>query len=339
MADKKISELTELTSAQIVTGADVIPIVDTDAGQTKKVKVGSLPFVNTVQSVAGAYVAGTGNVRFGVNQETTGTTMFVDTANRRVGIRTDAPQDALDVNGTTRVRGNFGVGNNGQQMSFFVSGDSGHYGGPGAIYTRLGRKNVAINANTNNDFHHALVNTPSTGIDDRRSLNPVYTVGSNRYGLLVKDSSYRYVHVSGSALSGIQTNPITLLSAIDSNKANVVKEVTALISNKAAAKADGDRNKAVISTGIFMGSTISNVSGQTFSQTASIPRSVINKIFGNETVIYERDAPSVASIYQFGQDLVLSAAIDNVTGVRVDDLEFKFIIKYNTYDLNNSFVS
>lgn len=42
MADAKISELTELTGANVAATTDVLPIVDTSATETKKIKVSEL---------------------------------------------------------------------------------------------------------------------------------------------------------------------------------------------------------------------------------------------------------------------------------------------------------
>ena len=41
MADKKISQLVELTSANAAT--DILPVVDTSAGETKKISLDNLP--------------------------------------------------------------------------------------------------------------------------------------------------------------------------------------------------------------------------------------------------------------------------------------------------------
>ena len=41
MADKKISQLTELTSANAAT--DFLPVVDTSVGETKKIALANLP--------------------------------------------------------------------------------------------------------------------------------------------------------------------------------------------------------------------------------------------------------------------------------------------------------
>ena len=42
MADAKISELTELTTGQLAPTADVVAVVDTSAGQTKKITAQNL---------------------------------------------------------------------------------------------------------------------------------------------------------------------------------------------------------------------------------------------------------------------------------------------------------
>ena len=48
MADKKTSELTELTSADAAT--DLLPVVDTSADETKKIRFSNLPLSDSAKN-------------------------------------------------------------------------------------------------------------------------------------------------------------------------------------------------------------------------------------------------------------------------------------------------
>ena len=63
MADKKISQLTELTSAD--PAIDVLPIVDSDLNQTKKIKLADLPLSDAEK---GSLVPFTTDIQAGVDQ-------------------------------------------------------------------------------------------------------------------------------------------------------------------------------------------------------------------------------------------------------------------------------
>jgi hypothetical protein len=63
MADKKISQLTELTSAD--SAIDVLPLVDSDLNQTKKIKLADLPLSDAEK---GSLVPFTTDIQAGVTQ-------------------------------------------------------------------------------------------------------------------------------------------------------------------------------------------------------------------------------------------------------------------------------
>ena len=63
MADKKISQLTELTSAD--PAIDVLPIVDSDLNQTKKIKLADLPLSDAEK---GSLMPFTTDIQAGVEQ-------------------------------------------------------------------------------------------------------------------------------------------------------------------------------------------------------------------------------------------------------------------------------
>jgi len=86
MADRKISELTQITGANVDDANDEIAIVDTSASETKAITRAEL-----MSSVSSMSI--TGDLTVDTN------TLYVDSANNRVGIGTSSPAFPLDVAG------------------------------------------------------------------------------------------------------------------------------------------------------------------------------------------------------------------------------------------------
>lgn len=70
-------------------------------------------------------IRGNGEAYFGPDGAST-STLYIDTANRKVGFRTETPGSAFDVNGTFRARNELNIGATTEQ-NFFVSGSSPYY--------------------------------------------------------------------------------------------------------------------------------------------------------------------------------------------------------------------
>lgn len=333
MADKKISELTALTASALNTSADFLPIVDTSASQTKKIAVGDLPFATSVSETPGAFITGTGNIRFGTNQTSTGTTMFMDVENNRVGIRTDTPTEALDVNGTLQIGpfGNLNV----SDKDFYVSGTESTHFNKGAIYTNLGDKNI-YGTNTTNNLNQASTTTRKE-LDDPLSLAPRYSIASTTNGLLVKNHRYEYLSIRGTGLGGINSLPKVIIPSSGADKALVVKEFTVQLVNL------GSPNNAAIGAthSIEIGSTVTGLAGTTFSSVATIPKKTINDCMRTQHFLYERDAPVNASTINFGNDIVMRSDDNDMTNAskNINFIRFDMIIKYAIYDQNVSFRS
>ena len=85
MADKKISELTNITGANLQ-DTDEFVVVDTSANETKAITYGEL------KKFTGDLTVDT-------------TTLHVDSTNNRVGIGTTSPSELLDVNGDAEING------------------------------------------------------------------------------------------------------------------------------------------------------------------------------------------------------------------------------------------
>jgi hypothetical protein len=341
MADKKISELTELASSALNTGNDFLPIVDASESQTKRIAIGNLPFTDTIVTTVGSTLTGTGNIRFGRDQTSTGTTMFIDQANGRVGIRTDSPESTLTVSGGTVVQGgNFKVSDG----DFFVSGNNPTtLVGRGSIFTNLG--DISLAGTNTSGLHHGhnfdRTQVPFTG---ENSLQPLYTIGASQYGMLVKDEQYAYITLTGGSLDGISGTPQVLIPNYGASKCIVVKELTALLKVTGGLLSGSGIGAA---TGIIIGQTVSGISGKTFSSTAQIPKATLDLPRSGEAglnrarnnLLYERDAPSEAAVYNFGADLVVKSNSDTLSSSsdNLDKLLIKLIIKYKIYDMNNSF--
>ena len=118
MADKKISELTELTSADAAT--DLLPVVDTSADETKKIRFSNLPlsdsaknhvytyttdFHGTVEQTRNITAPLTYNQYYG--DDTTLTSIYIGSNVPSIGqsafIRCDALTDVTIANGITSI--------------------------------------------------------------------------------------------------------------------------------------------------------------------------------------------------------------------------------------------
>jgi hypothetical protein len=88
MADLKISQLTAITT--LTPATDVLPVVDV-TGTTKKITTNQILGAGGTATLASATI--TGNLTVDTN------TLFVDSANNRVGIGTATPTAALDILG------------------------------------------------------------------------------------------------------------------------------------------------------------------------------------------------------------------------------------------------
>ena len=90
MADKKISQLTNITGADVVDSTDELAIVDASSNETKAITREEL-----FKSVGGATF--NGNVDLTGDLTVDSTTLHVDSTNNRVGIGTTSPGRTLDV--------------------------------------------------------------------------------------------------------------------------------------------------------------------------------------------------------------------------------------------------
>ena len=126
MTDKKISELTSITGANVSDANDVLPIVDTSVATTKKITRAELFKSVSSVDINGGTIDGTviGGSTPAAISGTTGSfsgnltvdtnTLFVDAANNRVGIGTSSPFNdtgytAIDIRGSTGGQINFGT--------------------------------------------------------------------------------------------------------------------------------------------------------------------------------------------------------------------------------------
>jgi len=86
MTDKKISELTQITGADVDDANDELAIVDASASETKAITRGELMSSVSSMSITGDFTVDTD-------------TLFVDASANRVGIGTSSPGSALQVEG------------------------------------------------------------------------------------------------------------------------------------------------------------------------------------------------------------------------------------------------
>ena len=117
------------------------------------------------------------------NQET----LYIDTANRKVGFRTSSPGSAFDVNGTIRVRNQLNVGDTTEQ-NLFVDG------GAGGQYVKMG------NYGQGNYFGI------STDINQ-----PKYVAAFGSAGKVVEERRIITIKVSGNAFSNLSSTGTTLI--------------------------------------------------------------------------------------------------------------------------------
>jgi len=94
MADQKISQLNNIAGANVAADDEMV-IVDTDAGETKAIRV------DNIRAAVG--LATTDSPTFaGLTVDTN--TLYVDSANNRVGIGTTSPGYPLEVNGVIKTK-------------------------------------------------------------------------------------------------------------------------------------------------------------------------------------------------------------------------------------------
>ena len=152
MTDKKISELTSITGANVSDANDVLPIVDTSVATTKKITRAELFKSVSSVDINGGTIDGTviGGSTPAAISGTTGTfsgnltvdtnTLFVNAANNRVGIGTSSPTVKLDVVGTLKATVSNDVvefGALGTGLCYIQSYGSGLAAIPFAFYTGI----------------------------------------------------------------------------------------------------------------------------------------------------------------------------------------------------------
>lgn len=122
MADKKISELTNITGANLQ-DTDEFVVVDTSANETKAITYGEL------KKFTGDLTVDT-------------TTLHVDSTNNRVGVGTTSPLSQLHVYGTGQTTAN--VADAGNQGGFLRVSDAGSAGGSGGgiLFTNVQADNA-----------------------------------------------------------------------------------------------------------------------------------------------------------------------------------------------------
>jgi len=122
-------------------------------------------------------------------------TLYIDTANRKVGFRTSTPGSAFDVNGTMRVRNQLNVGNTTEQ-NLYVDGN----GSAGGKYVKMG------NYGQGNYFGI------STNINQ-----PKYVAAFGSAGKVVEERRIITIKVSGNAFKDLSSVGTTLIAAPGSN--------------------------------------------------------------------------------------------------------------------------
>jgi hypothetical protein len=91
MTNKRISELTNITGSQVDDANDELPIVDASSNETKAITRAELMSSVSTMSITNDFTVDTD-------------TLYVDSANNRVGIGTSSPDRALHVAGKATVR-------------------------------------------------------------------------------------------------------------------------------------------------------------------------------------------------------------------------------------------
>jgi len=163
MADKKLSELTSITSTDIASG-DLLLVSDVSAGISKSITYGELTTINSVDinggTIDGTVIGGTTpaagsfTTLSATGDLTVDTdTLYVDSTNNRVGIGTASPSQKLHISGTGSVSSRTIATDTGGDASFFAGNDNGQivgplvYGSGKAAYGALGTSETALYSN------------------------------------------------------------------------------------------------------------------------------------------------------------------------------------------------
>ncbi len=170
--------------------------------------------------------------------------LYVDSANKKVGFRTNAPSAAFDVNGTMRVRNQLNVGHTTEQ-NLYVNGN----GSAGGQYVKMGNYGSA------NYFG-------VTGSENQ----PKYTSAFGSGGKIVEDSRLVTIKLAGSGGKGWTcgpSSPKTLISSPGNNSILVPREVLIYRSNSESGEGWSKNGN--------IGAWIGNVNGSMYAEHFQIP--------------------------------------------------------------------
>jgi hypothetical protein len=170
--------------------------------------------------------------------------LYIDSGNKKVGFRTNAPSAAFDVNGTMRVRNQLNVGHTTEQ-NLYVNGN----GSAGGQYVKMG------NYGSGNYF----------GVIGSEN-QPKYTSAFGSGGKIVEDSKLVTIKISGGEEEGWScspSSPKTLISSPGDNSILVPREI--LIYRSSSNSGEGWSQNGNI--GVWIG----NVNGDKYAEHFVVP--------------------------------------------------------------------
>ena len=225
MADKKISQLTALSAANLAPSTDVLAIVDTSATETKKIVAQDL--INGVLNVASAVGIGTASPAYKLDVN----------GNAQVGNATAATNRFLYINGVANKAGAVAFQESGVNRWLIGNGAASENGnfeiydatnGNNFILTRTGNLGLGVTpsawstAGKNMQFGNGPASIGTQNSGDANFMHNAYEspagtfkyassgIGSLRYQLDINNNAHKWYY----AASGTANNNITFTQAM-----------------------------------------------------------------------------------------------------------------------------
>tara|TARA_R110002153_G_scaffold63253_2_gene169860 strand:+ start:23640 stop:24668 length:1029 start_codon:yes stop_codon:yes gene_type:complete len=238
MADKKISDLTGLSAADVAV-ADIIPIVDVTAGATKGITYGSL-----YSAITSDFSIGSTAPDSPPNSPYSAPVFKVDTLTERVGINKATPSEALDVDGNISASGSItgatlaGTLSTGAQPNITSVGTLTSLSVSGSI--NAASLVASVTGISFSNYTSTATATGLTSINPNQNNVPADGVGNDTTTDLAVDQTGNVVRTTQEAtwlltraqidgLAAGNSGAVTLINAPGANKFVLVEKATFLI--------------------------------------------------------------------------------------------------------------